>query len=232
MQTFPYALEEIRARLGLDGPELRRHRRRGAHLAVGQTPPTLKKVLTAEEIKEIEDGGSVDVEAVLAAEMAERAESKNISYFAFTATPKNKTLELFGRRADGKPVEFHLYSMRQAIEEGYILDVLKGYQSYDTALKIAGKIDESDEVEERAARKGLMRWVKLHPSNISQKVQIIVEHFHANVAHLLEGKAKAMVVTDSRKAAVKYKKAIDAYIAKRAAEDARTTPTLVAFSGR
>src|SRR5690349_22109834 len=156
----------------------------------------------------------------------------NISYLAFTATPKNKTLELFGRMGpDGKPVEFHLYSMRQAIEEGYILDVLKGYQSYETALKIAGKVDESDEVEEGAARKGLMRWVKLHPTNISQKVQIIVEHFHANVAYLLEGKAKGMVVTDSRKAAVKYKKAIDAYIAKRAAEDASYNyRTLVAFS--
>ena len=84
------------------------------------------------------EGGQVDVESVLAAEMGERAESPNISYLAFTATPKNKTLELFGRKGvDGKAVEFHLYSMKQAIEEGYSLDVLKGYQSYDTALKIA-----------------------------------------------------------------------------------------------
>ena len=125
--------------------------------------------------------------------------------------------------------------MQQAIEEGYILDVLQGYQSYDTALKIAGQAESGDGdevVEEAAARKGLMRWVKLHPTNISQKVQIIVEHFHANVAHLLEGKAKAMVVTDSRKAAVRYKMAIDAYIAKRAAKDASYNyRTLVAFSG-
>ncbi len=193
-------------------------------------------MLTAEEVKEIEEGGVVDVEAVPAAEMAERAESANISYFAFTATPKNKTLELFGRKGlDGKPVEFHLYSMRQAIEEGYILDVLRGYQTYDTAAKIAGRAEAGSGdplVEEATARKGLMRWVKLHPTNISQKVQIIVEHFHANVAHLLEKKAKAMVVTDSRKAAVKYKKAIDAYIAKRAAKDASYNyRTLVAFSG-
>jgi type I restriction enzyme, R subunit len=112
-------------------------------------------VLTAEEVKEIEDGGTVDVEAVLAAEMTERADSENISYLAFTATPMNKTLELFCRKGpDGKPVEFHLYSMRQAIEEGYILDVLKGYQCYDTALKIAGKIDESDEVEEGLRGRG------------------------------------------------------------------------------
>lgn len=236
VQTFPFALEEIRADKGLKGKRFAVIADEAHSSQSGQISSKLKAVLTAEEVKEIEEGGSVDVESILAAEMTERAESKNISYFAFTATPKNKTLELFGRKGpDGKPVEFHLYSMRQAIEEGYILDVLRGYQSYDTALKIAGQAesgDGSEVVEEAAARKGLMRWVKLHPTNISQKVQIIVEHFHANVAHLLEGKAKAMVVTDSRKAAVKYKKAIDAYIAKRAAQDASYNyRTLVAFSG-
>jgi type I site-specific restriction-modification system R (restriction) subunit len=116
----------------------------------------------------------IDVEAIVAAEMTERAESKNISYFAFTVTPKNKTLELFSRKGlDGKPVEFHLYSMRHAIEEGYILDVLRGYQPYDTALKIAGQLEDSEGevvVEEAAACKGLMRWVRLHPTNIGQKV--------------------------------------------------------------
>ncbi|MGV9976142.1 type I restriction endonuclease subunit R [Micromonospora wenchangensis] len=236
VQTFPFALDEIRANKGLKGKRFAVIADEAHSSQSGQISSKLKAVLTADEVKEIEDGGAVDVEAVLAAEMTERAESENISYFAFTATPKNKTLELFGRKGpDGKPVEFHLYSMRQAIEEGYILDVLRGYQSYDTALKIAGRAesgDGSEVVEEAAARKGLMRWVKLHPTNISQKVQIIVEHFHANVAHLLEGRAKAMVVTDSRRAAVKYKKAIDAYIAKRAAEDpSYNYRTLVAFSG-
>ncbi|QQQ77403.1 type I restriction endonuclease subunit R [Saccharothrix sp. 6-C] len=236
VQTFPFALDEIRADKGLKGKRFAVIADEAHSSQSGQISSKLKAVLTAEEVKEIEEGGSVNVEAILTAEMTERAESKNISYFAFTATPKNKTLELFGRKGpDGKPVEFHLYSMRQAIEEGYILDVLRGYQSYDTALKIAGQAESGDGnevVEEAAARKGLMRWVKLHPTNISQKVQIIVEHFHANVAHLLEGKAKAMVVTDSRKAAVKYKKAIDAYIAKRATQDASYNyRTLVAFSG-
>ena len=236
VQTFPFAFDEIRADKGLRGKRFAVIADEAHSSQSGKISSKLKAVLTAEEIKEIEEGGEVDVQAVLAAEMVERAESKSISYFAFTATPKNKTLELFGRKGpDGKPVEFHLYSMRQAIEEGYILDVLRGYQSYDTALKIAGRAESGDgaaEVEETAARKGLMRWVRLHPTNISQKVQIIVEHFHANVAHLLEGKAKAMVVTDSRKAAVKYKKAIDAYIAKRAAVDASYNyRTLVAFSG-
>ncbi|MER7547965.1 DEAD/DEAH box helicase family protein [Spirillospora sp. NPDC127506] len=235
VQTFPYALDEIRSDSGLRGKRFAVIADEAHSSQSGQISSKLRQVLTAEEIEEIEDGGPVDVEAVLAAEMAERAESENISYFAFTATPKYKTLELFGRKGpDGRPVEFHLYSMKQAIEEGYILDVLKGYQSYDTALKIAGKAESGDggQVEESAARKGLMRWVQLHPTNISQKVQIIVEHFHANVAHLLEGKAKAMVVTDARKAAVKYKKAIDAYIAKRAAKDTSYNyRTLVAFSG-
>ena len=235
VQTFPYALDEIRKDSVLKGKKFAVIADEAHSSQSGQVSAKLKAVLTAEEVKDIEEGGQVDVESVLAAEMGERAESPNISYLAFTATPKNKTLELFGRKGpDGKPVEFHLYSMKQAIEEGYILDVLKGYQSYDTALKIAGKASATGEgeVEEGAARKGLMRWVQLHPTNITQKVQIIVEHFHANVAHLLEGKAKAMVVTDSRKSAVKYKKAIDAFIAKRAAEDpSYNYRTLVAFSG-
>ncbi|ASO18952.1 type I restriction enzyme R subunit [Actinoalloteichus hoggarensis] len=239
VQTFPHALEAIRAHSGLKGKRFAVIADEAHSSQSGQTSTKLREVLTADELEEIEDGGEVDVESVLASEMTERAESPNISYLAFTATPKNKTLELFGRKGpDGKPVGFHLYSMKQAIEEGYILDVLKGYQSYDTALKIAAKADgagagsDGYEVEEAAARKGLMRWVQLHPTNIGQKVQIIVEHFHANVAHLLDGKAKAMVVTGSRKAAVKYKKAIDAYIAKRAAADpAYDYRTLVAFSG-
>ncbi|MFH8219600.1 type I restriction endonuclease subunit R [Streptomyces sp. NPDC018057] len=237
LQTFPYALDEIRSDAGLKGKRFAVIADEAHSSQSGQISAKLKQVLTAEEIQEIEDGGEVDVEAVLASEMTERAESENISYFAFTATPKSKTLELFGRKgADGKPREFHLYSMKQAIGEGYILDVLKGYQSYDTALKIAGKAGSGDdaggEVEEGTARKGLMRWVLLHPTNISQKVQIIVEHFHTNVAYLLEGRAKAMVVTGSRRSAVKYKLAIDAYITKRRTEDASYNyRTLVAFSG-
>ena len=235
VQTFPFALEEIRKDSSLKGRRFAVIADEAHSSQSGQISSKLKAVLTAEEVQEIEEGGEVDVETILAAEMTARAESENISFLAFTATPKNKTLELFGRPGpDGKPVEFHLYSMRQAIEEEYILDVLKGYQTYDTALKIAGKAESGDggEVEESAARKGLMRWVRLHPTNIAQKVQIIVEHFHANVAHLLESKAKAMVVTDSRKAAVKYKKAIDAFIDKRSAEDpSYNYRTLVAFSG-
>ncbi|MCO7192023.1 type I restriction endonuclease subunit R [Pseudonocardia sp. McavD-2-B] len=236
VQTFPFAMDEIRADSSLKGRRFAVIADEAHSSQSGKISSQLRAVLTAEEAAEAEQGGEIDVQALLAAEMAERAESPNISYLAFTATPKNKTVELFGRKgADGKPVRFHLYSMRQAIDEEYILDVLRGYQSYDTALKIAGQAESGDGaeiVEEAAARKGLMRWVKLHPTNISQKVQIIVEHFHTNVVHLLGGRAKAMVVTDSRKAAVKYKKAIDAYVAKRIAQDpSYNYRTLVAFSG-
>lgn len=165
--------------------------------------------------------------------MAERAEAKNISYFAFTATPKAKTLELFGRPGpDGLPQPFHLYSMQQAIEERFILDVLQNYTSYKVAYRLAhnGRDYDSEDskVEKSEALKSLMKWVKLHPYNISQKVQVIVEHFRENVAWRLDGKAKAMVVTGSRKEAVRYKLAIDKYI-----HDAGYTGlgAMVAFSG-
>ena len=116
------------------------------------------------------------------------------------------------------PRPFHVYSMQQAIEEGYILDVLRNYTTYDTAFKIAQRskphLTAVKLIDESEATKGLMRWVSLHPTNIAQKVQIIVEHYRTNVRHLLDGHAKAMVVTSSREHAVRYKEAIDAYIAK------------------
>jgi type I restriction enzyme R subunit len=236
IQTFPFAMDAIRANKGLKGKKFAVIADEAHSSQSGQIASKLKAVLTADEVKEIEDGGEIDVETVLAAETAERAESKNISYFAFTATPKAKTLELFGRPGiDGKPVPFHVYSMKQAIAEEFILNVLRGYQTYDTAFKIAQAVkdgEDSTEVDQSAATKGLMKWVKLHPTNITQKVQIIVEHFHDNVVDLLDGHAKAMVVTDSRKAAVRYKLAMDEYIAKRrAADPGYDYRTLVAFSG-
>ena len=156
---------------------------------------------------------------------------------AFTATPKAKTLELFGRKpapdqAAGPgnlPAAFHVYSMRQAIEEGFILDVLKNYISYKLAFKLAhnGKEWDDKEVERSEALKGLMRWVRLHPYNISQKVQVVVEHFLENVQPLLNGQAKAMVVVGSRVEAVRWKRAIDSYIQ----EQGYSVNSLVAYSG-
>ncbi|WP_251454150.1 DEAD/DEAH box helicase family protein [Microbacterium sp. Marseille-Q6648] len=204
----------------------------------GSAAVNLRKALAAGDIEvEIAEGHEISQEDVLNAQLERlaklRAEAPNISYFAFTATPKNKTLSLFGRRdpadSEALPHPFHLYSMRQAIEEGFILDVLRGYQSYKTAFKIeqaAGA--QSKTVDSKTALRKIMRMVKLHPTNIGQKVEIIVEHFRANVAGLLDSHAKAMVVTESRVAAVKYKREIDAYISKNG-YDFRT---IVAFSGK
>jgi type I restriction enzyme R subunit len=156
---------------------------------------------------------------------------------AFTATPKAKTLELFGRRPDPSqpagegnlPEPFHVYSMRQAIEEEFILDVLKNYTSYAVAFKLANGGEElgDEEVERSAAMKRLMSWVRLHPYNIAQKVQVVVEHFRNTIAPLLEGRGKAMVVVGSRKEAVRWKLAIEKYVA----ENNYAMKTLAAFSG-
>jgi type I restriction enzyme R subunit len=161
--------------------------------------------------------------------IAARKRPPNVSYYAFTATPKPKTLELFGRTgADGLPEPFHVYSMRQAIEEGFIIDVLKGYTTYDFAFRLTQSVDDK-EVKSGKAKKKLFRYAQLHPTGISQKVTVIVEHFREKVMHLLGGQAKAMVVTDSRVAAVRYKKEFDAYITRMKYTDCKA---LVAFSGK
>ncbi len=244
IQTFPYALKIIKESEGLA------HRRFAviadeAHSSqTGATANQLKETLTSEELAELADGGEIDTETMLAAQMTARADRGSISWFAFTATPKARTLELFGRAGvSGLPEPFHVYTMQQAIEEGFILDVLRNYTAYETAFQIASQAThgqlqpalpgepvqpDGTLVDETQATKGLMRWVKLHPTNIAQKVQIIVEHFRANAEHLLGGNAKAMVVTDSRKAAVRYKIAIDRYLARQGYSE---LGTLVAFSG-
>ncbi|WP_069146520.1 type I restriction endonuclease subunit R [Rhodococcus erythropolis] len=233
IQTFPFALKAIAESQTLKGRNFAIIADEAHSSQTGSTANKLKKVLSSEELAEVNDGGEFDVEAFLAAEMAERADAKNISYFAFTATPKAKTLELFGRKGpDGLPQPFHLYSMQQAIEERFILDVLQNYTSYKVAYRLTHEgrdyDSEDSKVEKSEALKSLMAWVKLHPYNISQKVQVIVEHFRSNVAWRLDGKAKAMVVTGSRKEAVRYKLAIDRYI-----NDAGYSGlgTMVAFSG-
>ena len=197
----------------------------------GDASAKLKQLLSAEERAEREDGGGFDTELVLTANMGARAGGNTgLTYVAFTATPKQKTLELFGRPgADGLPQPFHVYSMRQAIEEGFILDVLENYTPYQLAFKLAhdGKEYDQTQVERSTAMKGIMQWVRLHPYNIAQKVQIVVEHYRENVQPLLEGKAKAMVVVGSRKEAVRWQKAIRGYIARQN----YSLGVLVAFSG-
>ena len=237
IQTFPFALESVRELTATEGKRFAVIADEAHSSQTGQAAEKLKKVLSVSEAADLADGGEVGMDEVLAAQMADRVKENGITYVAFTATPKAKTLELFGRRpkpnepaGDGNlPEPFHVYSMRQAIEEGFILDVLQNYTSYSMAFRLAqdGQSVGDEEVERSAAKKKLMGWVKLHPHNIAQKVQIIVEHFLKFVSPLLDGKAKAMVVVGSRKEAVRWKLAIDKYIR----EQGYPLGTLVAFSG-
>ncbi len=238
IQTFPFALEEVRKQAATQGKRFAVIADEAHSSQTGEAASKLKAVLSPEELKELEDGGEISTEDILAAQMAGRAGAKGITYVAFTATPKAKTVELFGRPPhpdqpvgdENKPEAFHVYSMRQAIEEGFILDVLENYTSYKTAFRLAhnGKEMDQTEVERSAAVKGIMRWVRLHPYNISQKVQIVVEHFRANVQPLLTGHAKAMVVVGSRLEAVRWQRAITKYIK----EKGYLLGALVAFSGQ
>ncbi|MDR5862438.1 DEAD/DEAH box helicase family protein [Halomonas campisalis] len=205
----------------------------------GSSASKLKALLAAAgEATEDEGGGEreVSAEMMLDAAVASRRPSERISYYAFTATPKAKTLELFGRppdpdlpaSADNTPEPFHLYSMRQAIEEGFILDVLQNYVTYGTAWKLAHPDGEEQEVDSKKASRTLAKWVRLHPYNIAQRVEVIVEHYRDNVRHLLDGQAKAMVVTASRQEAVRYQLAMQAYIQAQGYDDVHP---MVAFSG-
>lgn len=230
IQTFPFALAAVQELAATEGKRFAVIADEAHSSQTGEAAAKLKQLLSAEEWAELQDGGEVDTEALLAAQMEARTGAKGLTYIAFTATPKQKTLELFGRPGpDGLPEPFHVYSMRQAIEEGFILDVLKNYTTYKMAFRLAHDGQELDEakIERSAAMKGIMQWVRLHPYNIAQKVQIVVEHYRENVQPLLNGKAKAMVVVASRKEAVRWQKAIRAYIEK------QNYPlgVLVAFSG-
>jgi type I restriction enzyme R subunit len=236
IQTFPHALKLIEELTATQGKRFAVIADEAHSSQTGEAAAKLKAVLSAEELAELNDGGDISNEDILAAQMASRAKDSNITYIAFTATPKAKTMELFGRPPDltrpsgpdNLPAPFHVYSMRQAIEEGFILDVLKNYTPYSLAFKLAQEgAQGTQEIDKGEATKGLVRWVKLHPYNIAQKVHIVVEHFRQNVAPLLDGKAKAMIVVASRLEAVRWKLAIDEYITKQG----YPIGTLAAFSG-
>ncbi len=200
----------------------------------GETATELKGVLAGAAIKEeakakAEEEGLPDYEEEVLKAMAKRGRQPNISFFAFTATPKYKTLEVFGQPGpDGKPEPFHLYSMRQAIEEGFILDVLKNYTTYKTYYRLIKSIEDDPQVDKRKAARALARFMSLHPHNIAQKTEVMVEHFRHFTMHKIGGKAKAMVVTSSRLHAVRYKQAFDKYIEDKGYKDIKA---LVAFSG-
>jgi len=237
IQTFPFALDAVRRLAATEGKRFAVIADEAHSSQSGDAAAKLKEVLSPEELAELEDGGEVSTEDILAAQMAARADDRGITFVAFTATPKTKTMEIFGTRpdpsrkpaADNVPAPFHVYSMRQAIEEKFILDVLQNYTPYSLAFKLAteGKELDEKEVERSAAMKRIMGWVRLHSYNIAQKVQIVVEHFRGYVAPLLHGQAKAMVVVGSRKEAVRWQLAIEKYIKDRGYK----ISTIVAFSG-
>lgn len=171
----------------------------------------------------------MDSDEQIAAEMASHGQQKNLSFFAFTATPKQKTLEIFGTKTTaGKPEPFHLYSMRQAIEEGFIFNVLENYTTYETYFQIGKKIADDPVYGKSQANKALGKYMSLHPHNLAQKTEVIVEHFRSQVQHRIGGKAKAMLVTGSRLHAVRYYFEFIKYIKKMGYTD---LGVLVAFSG-
>jgi len=237
IQTFPFALEAVQKLAATEGKRFAVIADEAHSSQTGEAATKLKAVLSATELAELADGGEVTTEDILAAQMTSRADDAGITFVAFTATPKNKTMELFGTRPDPSrkpapdniPTPFHVYSMRQAIEEKFILDVLQNYTPYSLAFKLAHAGEELDEheVERSTALKKIMGWVKLHPYNIAQKVQVVVEHFRELVAPLLQGQAKAMVVVSSRVEAVRWQLAVEKYIK----EHGYKIGTLVAFSG-
>lgn len=195
----------------------------------GERARELKSVLGIEDETGEGPGSLPDYEEQILKVMHERGKQPNISFYAFTATPKYKTLEVFGLPGpENKPVPFHLYSMRQAIEEGFILDVLKNYVTYKTYYRLNKAIEEDPDVDKRKAARALARFVSLHPHNIAQKTEVIVEHFWHFTRHKIGGRAKAMVVTRSRLHAVRYRQAIDKYIAQKGYQGIKA---LVAFSG-
>ena len=172
----------------------------------------------------------VSSEDLIVDEIKRHGKQSNVSMFAFTATPKPTTLNIFGRtNKTGQKEAFHMYSMKQAIEEGVILDVLQNYMTYSTYYKLNKEIEEDPNCKTSDAKRQIARFIELHETNIAQRIEIIVEHYRNNVMNELEGKAKAMVITPSREAAVKYYKAFKDYIAKMNYADIQP---LVAFSGK
>ncbi len=231
LQKFPYATEKM------DGLKKKKyaviideaHSSQGGETATEMKGVLAEAYVREEAAKYRTENGLPDYEEEIIKTMLKRGKQPNISFFAFTATPKYKTLEVFGQPgADGKPHPFHVYSMRQAIDEGFILDVLRNYTTYRSYYRLIKSIEDDPRVEKRKAARALARFMSLHPHNIAQKTEVMVEHFRHFTMHKIGGKAKAMVVTSSRLHAVKYKLAFDKYIAEKGYLGIKT---LVAFSG-
>lgn len=203
----------------------------------GETAMELRKILNkdgiesaiAEQLLDMDDESlSEEAKKGLLREQLKRAKQPNLSFFAFTATPKFKTLAVFNEPGPNGEAPFHHYSMRQAIEEGFIHDVLVNYTCYKRYYKLIQKVEQDPEVPRRKAARSLARFVEFHDYEIAQKVEVIVEHFRTHTRHKIGGRAKAMVVTGSREHAVRYKLGFDKYIKDKGYNDVKS---LVAFSG-
>lgn len=201
----------------------------------GEATKKMKEVLSAKSLEDAEKdeaytGLEEDAEDEIRKSMLARGKQDNLSFFGFTATPKSKTVEVFGTiGTNSKPEPFHLYSMKQAIEEGFILDVLKNYTTYKTYFKLSKEIEDDPKVNKKKASRAIGRFMSLHPHNLAQKTEVMVEHFRQVVSKKIGGKAKAMVVSSSRLHAVRYKEEFDKYIKEKGYTDIKT---IVAFSGK
>lgn len=191
----------------------------------GKDMAAITKALGSENLND-----DLDAQDMIASELKRTGKQPNVSVFAFTATPKATTLDLFGKvNAKGQKEAFHLYSMKQAIEEGFILDVLANFTEYDTYYRLNKEISEDPQYKTTEAKRQIARFVELHETNIAQRVEVIVEHFRTTVLFELGGQAKAMVITASRQSAVKYRQAFEDYVAKKGYSNIHA---LVAFSGK
>ena len=232
LQKFPRIVDQIRELPGKNFAVIIDE----AHSSTtGENSKNMKLVLTANGLEDAEESDTEEetYEDVIVKDLEARGRQRNVSYYAFTATPKAKTLELFGQKLpDGHYEPFHLYTMRQAIEEGFILDVLKNYMTYKTYFSLLKKVEDDPRYEGAKAKALLKAFVDLNDHAIEKKVEIIVEHFNSSIKNKIpnregKGQAKAMIVTRSRLHAVKFKIAVDSYIRKHGYR----FKTLVAFSG-
>jgi len=236
LQKFPFVLEALRGEGGEDAAALKARSYAvivdEAHSSqTGEAAVDLKAVLGDRTIEDLDlEPEQLDgVPVAMLAQLAARGRQANLSFFAFTATPKARTLELFGERAPGEaPRAFHVYSMRQAIDEGFILDVLRGYATYDQYYRLEAKAHEEIEVPKGKAAARVAAFAALHPYAKAQKAQVVVDHYRRVVRPMLGGEAKAMVVTSGRQEAVRWKQALDREIEKGGHGDVKA---LVAFSG-
>lgn len=221
IQKFPYVVDELKKMSDKTFAVIIDE----AHSSTsGKNMQAVSKALSTDE------DNHLTIEDMIVSEIQSSGKQKNVSMFAFTATPKPTTLRMFGRlNSKGQYEAFHLYSMKQAIEEGFIIDVLSNYTTYSTLYQVNKKIEDDPELESSAAKRQIARFIDLHETNISQRVEIIIEHFRQNVMNELGGQAKAMVVTASREAAVKYKLAFEKYIRDHGYGG---ISALVAFSGK